>query len=113
MTSFRRDREGDTFRGWLRVITAHKIHDHFRRSAEKRHICIEANSANRNPSSTQRLDELHPDVPPALARMFAPATMQTEADYDAASIEIPATMTNPKANQSRAVQRSLLALRRR
>ena len=28
---FRRDRKGDTFRGWLRIITQNKIRDHFRR----------------------------------------------------------------------------------
>ena len=28
---FRRDRPGDTFRGWLRTITGNKIRDHFRR----------------------------------------------------------------------------------
>jgi RNA polymerase sigma-70 factor (ECF subfamily) len=28
---FRRDRPGDTFRGWLRVIARHKVLDHFRR----------------------------------------------------------------------------------
>jgi RNA polymerase sigma-70 factor (ECF subfamily) len=28
---FRRDRPGDTFRGWLRTITRHKVSDHFRR----------------------------------------------------------------------------------
>jgi RNA polymerase sigma-70 factor (ECF subfamily) len=28
---FRRDRPGDTFRGWLRIITRNKVLDHFRR----------------------------------------------------------------------------------
>ena len=31
LSGFRRDRPGDTFRGWLRVITQHKILDLFRR----------------------------------------------------------------------------------
>jgi RNA polymerase sigma-70 factor (ECF subfamily) len=31
LENFRRDRPGDTFRGWLRVVTRHKILDHFRR----------------------------------------------------------------------------------
>ena len=29
---FRRDRSGDTFRGWLRVITRNQVHLHFRRN---------------------------------------------------------------------------------
>ena len=28
---FRKERSGDTFRGWLRVILRNKVHDHFRR----------------------------------------------------------------------------------
>src|SRR5439155_27167496 len=31
IADFRRDREGDTFRGWLRTITRNKVRDHFRR----------------------------------------------------------------------------------
>src|SRR5437879_4069636 len=31
LVDFRRDRPGDTFRGWLRTITRNKIRDHFRR----------------------------------------------------------------------------------
>jgi RNA polymerase sigma-70 factor (ECF subfamily) len=31
LSDFRRDRPGDTFRGWLRIITRNKLLDHFRR----------------------------------------------------------------------------------
>ena len=31
ISSFRKDKEGDTFRGWLRTITQHKVVDHFRK----------------------------------------------------------------------------------
>ncbi len=31
IASFRKDREGDTFRGWLRTITRNKVLDHFRK----------------------------------------------------------------------------------
>jgi RNA polymerase sigma-70 factor (ECF subfamily) len=33
VAGFRRDRAGDTFRGWLRTITRNRIHDLFRRKA--------------------------------------------------------------------------------
>src|SRR4051812_44000856 len=31
---FRRDRPGDTFRGWLRTITLNKVRDNFRRHSQ-------------------------------------------------------------------------------
>jgi RNA polymerase sigma-70 factor (ECF subfamily) len=33
--SFRKDRNGDTFRGWLRRITQNKLRDHFRKSGRE------------------------------------------------------------------------------
>jgi RNA polymerase sigma-70 factor (ECF subfamily) len=35
LDNFRRDRAGDTFRGWLRGITRNKLLDHFRRRASR------------------------------------------------------------------------------
>jgi RNA polymerase sigma-70 factor (ECF subfamily) len=35
MEAFRRERSGDTFRGWLRGITRHKLLDYFRRRAQQ------------------------------------------------------------------------------
>src|SRR6516225_10082140 len=32
---FRRDRPGDTFRGWLRIITRNKLLDHFRKQEQQ------------------------------------------------------------------------------
>ena len=39
LDEFRRDRPGDTFRGWLRVITRNKLLDHFR-SLEKQPLAL-------------------------------------------------------------------------
>lgn len=35
ITSFRKIKPGDTFRGWLRVISANKVRDHFRKSGRE------------------------------------------------------------------------------
>jgi RNA polymerase sigma-70 factor (ECF subfamily) len=37
VTRFRRDRAGDTFRGWLRRITQNKLRDHFRKRSGEAH----------------------------------------------------------------------------
>src|SRR5277367_2420601 len=35
IAGFRKEKESDTFRGWLRTITRNKIRDHFRKSARE------------------------------------------------------------------------------
>jgi RNA polymerase sigma-70 factor (ECF subfamily) len=35
ITTFRKDQPGDTFRGWLRMITHNKVQDHFRRQGRQ------------------------------------------------------------------------------
>jgi RNA polymerase sigma-70 factor (ECF subfamily) len=53
---FRKERQGDTFRGWLRRITQNKLRDHFRR------IGREAQGAGGS-SAQERLAQ-HPEPPP-------------------------------------------------
>ena len=35
ITLFRKEQPSDTFRGWLRIITQNKVHDHFRRQGRE------------------------------------------------------------------------------
>lgn len=35
IATFRKEQPGDTFRGWLRTITHHKVYDHFRRQGRE------------------------------------------------------------------------------
>jgi RNA polymerase sigma-70 factor, ECF subfamily len=60
IAEFRRERPGDSFRGWLWTITRNKIRDHFRRH-NKEHVQAQGGSA-----AQQRLAEI-PDQPPTAA----------------------------------------------
>jgi len=58
LTRFRRDRPGDSFRGWLRVIARRRIADHFRRHAD-RPVAAGGTTAMRRIGDTP---DLAPDV---------------------------------------------------
>ena len=50
---FRRDREGDTFRGWLRRITQNKLRDHFRNQLKQADHPIGGTDAHRRLENQQ------------------------------------------------------------
>src|SRR6516164_4464511 len=55
--AFRRDRPGDTFRGWLRTITKNKVRDHFRKLGRE--------PGGAGGTEAQLLFARLPDAPPA------------------------------------------------
>jgi RNA polymerase sigma-70 factor (ECF subfamily) len=77
---FRRDRTGDSFRGWLRGIARHKLQDHYRRRAA-------APDAPGGSEHLKRLQELEApdDVPPAsdndLAELVRRAAELLRSDF--------------------------------
>jgi RNA polymerase sigma-70 factor (ECF subfamily) len=88
VSAFRRDQAGDTFRGWLRGITRHKIQDYWR------HRLPEA-QAEGGTAAQQRLAELtdpmtadsqDADVPET-ARMVKQVLAQVQAEFEPATWE--------------------------
>jgi RNA polymerase sigma-70 factor, ECF subfamily len=62
--SFRKDREGDTFRGWLRRITQNKLRDHFRKLGKEVQGVGGSSAQNRLaqiPSPQPQQEELSPN----------------------------------------------------
>ena len=60
--TFRKEREGDTFRGWLRTITRNKIRDHFR---NQQHQPAAAGGSEIHQQLLQVPDPLLPDDDPS------------------------------------------------
>lgn len=62
LARFRRDQEGDTFRGWLRTITGNKIRDHFR---NQQHQPVATGGSEIHQQLMQVPDPLLPDDDPS------------------------------------------------
>lgn len=61
INEFRHDRPGDTLRGWLRVICRNKLHDHFRRQAD-RPLAAGGTSAQGRMANVPMCDDDEPTV---------------------------------------------------
>jgi RNA polymerase sigma-70 factor (ECF subfamily) len=62
IADFRRDRRGDTFRGWLFTITRSKVHDHFRKRGRE----VGGGEALLEVPAPENVEEADPDVLRAL-----------------------------------------------
>jgi RNA polymerase sigma-70 factor (ECF subfamily) len=81
---FRRDREGDTFRGWLRRITQNKLHDYFRRLDREARGAGGSSARDRfaqMPEPQPREDDLEPDDDGERA-LFARAIELIRAEFE-------------------------------
>ena len=82
--SFRKDRQGDTFRGWLRRITQNKLRDHFRRRGREA-PGVGGSSAQERltqlPESQSNEDDLVPDDAGERG-LFARALAQIRAEFE-------------------------------
>ncbi len=62
IATFRKEQPGDTFRGWLRMITHNKVHDHFRRQGREPQAAGGTEASLRF-SQLQSLDKTSDDEP--------------------------------------------------
>lgn len=81
LANFRRDRPGDTFRGWLRGITRNQILTHFRRDHGRPH-------AEGGSEAWQRLNEINDplagveiDEPPEISQLYRRALEQVRGEF--------------------------------
>ncbi|MBL8794193.1 MAG: sigma-70 family RNA polymerase sigma factor [Planctomycetia bacterium] len=102
IASFRRERPGDSFRGWLWTITRHKVADHFRRQgkgpvaaggsdAQQRLLELPEPPADPDPSATdgnlvqRALEQIRGEFEPRTWTMFWRATVEGHATRDIAA----------------------------
>ena len=68
--AFRREREGDTFRGWLRTITRNKVLDHFRKRGRDADGGSDANQRLSQIPAPEADDPDDPEETEAMRRLF-------------------------------------------
>jgi RNA polymerase sigma-70 factor (ECF subfamily) len=81
---FRQEREGDTFRGWLRRITQNKLRDHFRKMGRETQAVGGSSARERFaqlPEPTRAEDDLKPDDEGERA-LFARAIDLIRAEFE-------------------------------
>jgi RNA polymerase sigma-70 factor, ECF subfamily len=85
LDGFRRDRPGDTFRGWLRVITRNKLLDHFRRR-EKQPEAQGGTTANRQMQEVAD-QEIPDDTEEDLGALYHRALELVRGEFEARTWE--------------------------
>jgi RNA polymerase sigma-70 factor, ECF subfamily len=120
IASFRSDRPGDTFRGWLWSITRHKVGDHFRRQG-RQPIAAGGSDAHQQmlelpqppeddsqPAAgtivSRALEQIHNEFEPRTWQMFWRATVEGHATRDIAA-ELGITPDAVRVAKSRILRR--------
>jgi RNA polymerase sigma-70 factor (ECF subfamily) len=81
--SFRRDRPGDTFRGWLRGITRNKVLEHFRRTGRQPRAAGGSDAGRRLAEMPDPLDDPDDDDRDEIARLYRRALELVRGEFEA------------------------------
>ena len=84
LSQFRRDRPGDTFRGWLRGITRHLIAGHFRRRADQAQAAGGTGALNElNEVAAPEMSPAEEDDPPQqLSELYRRAVELVRGEFE-------------------------------